>query len=295
MKGFYLLIFGLSVVMASCEKHDLRNDMDNLESKIERLESNIDKLNEEISVYYDMLNGQVLVREYIFDEATGNYQVELTDGRKLVVYSGEVDMSSMPQFSVNAFGNWAYTINGNTEEILINGEPVKMDRATDGKKGTIPQLGVDDNGYWIVSVDGEKWERLPGNDIASGDNVVNGGLFSNVRKVENEDLIVFTLRSTGEEVTVPLDEFSLEINTESVGLEFKAGESKEYPVTQKGIKNAMIMDTAWGVQLTEDKLLVTAPSINVTEKTDESIYIKIFSASNLSKFVKLEVSLSPSE
>ena len=69
-----------------------------------------------------MLTGKILVTEYTQDEATGDYTVKLTDGTTVTIYSGEVDMSKMPLFSVNASGHWAYTLNGKTEEVLVNGK-----------------------------------------------------------------------------------------------------------------------------------------------------------------------------
>ena len=63
-------------------------------------------------------------------------------------------------------------------------------------------------------------------------------------------------------------------------------------VEQANVETATIENQTWGVKLTENKLIVTAPKTNVQGKEyEEQIYIKIFSKEGYCRVVKLPVKL----
>lgn len=62
------------------------------------------------------------------------------------------------------------------------------------------------------------------------------------------------------------------------------------------METATIENQTWGVKLTENKLIVTAPKTNVQGKEyEEQIYIKIFSKEGYCRVVKLPVKLLTTE
>ena len=78
-KNYLTLCCTLFLALTSCEKDDLRKDIDNLENRIAYIEAGVNQLNEDIETYHGMLTGKILVTEYTQDEATGDYTVKLTD------------------------------------------------------------------------------------------------------------------------------------------------------------------------------------------------------------------------
>lgn len=244
-----------------------------------------------------MLTGKILVTEYTQDEATGDYTVKLTDGTTVTIYSGEVDMSKMPLFSVNASGHWAYTLNGKTEEVLVNGKTVDMMQAEDGSKGVIPKLKVDpESGYWMVSVDnGKTYTRLGDNQIAAGDKLVTGGIFSGVTPDLENGEVIFKVRETDEEIHVSIDDFSLEITATDEERKFSLNQEKTFSVKQHRVEYAAIEKTSWKVELKEEQLILKAPaSLTNPDKKDEDIYIRIFSKTGRCKLVKFTVMIQNS-
>lgn len=136
----------LFVALYSCdERDDLRSDIDNLKERVANLEASIEQMNTDINNYQQMVAGVILVMGYNQDEL-GNYTVELSNGETVNIYSGKADMNDMPLFSINASGNWAYTINGVTTELLFNNQPVNAIPET-GAAGITPKMKVDANGF----------------------------------------------------------------------------------------------------------------------------------------------------
>lgn len=228
-----------------------------------------------------------------------NYTIELSNGETVTVYSGKVDMNDMPLFSVNASGNWAYTINDMTTELLVNDKPVSAIPET-GNEGITPKLKVDTNGFWLISTDnGNTWTKLGNNQIADGTQAVanNGSLFSNVTIDEATGQITFTIRADNSEVKVPIygKDFHLTIKYEGIAT-FGLGQKQIFEVEQANVETATIENQTWGVILQEKQLIVTAPKTNIQGKEyEEQIYIKIFSKEGYCRVVKLPVKLLTTE
>ena len=294
-KVISIICITLLVALYSCdERDDLRSDIDNLKERVANLEASIEQMNSDISNYQQMVEGKILVVGYSKDEQD-NYTIELSNGETVTIYSGKVDMNDMPLFSVNASGHWAYTINDMTTELLVNDKPVSAIPEA-GTAGVTPKLKVDANGFWLVSIDnGSTWNKLGNNQIADGTQAVANAssLFSNVTIDETTGQITFTIRADNSQVKVPIygKDFYLTIKYEGTAT-FGLGQKQEFLVEQANVETATIENQTWGVKLTENKLIVTAPKTNVQGKEyEEQIYIKIFSKEGYCRVVKLPVKL----
>ena len=294
-KVISIICITLLVALYSCdERDDLRSDIDNLKERVANLEASIEQMNSDISNYQKMVEGKILVVGYSKDEQD-NYTIELSNGETVTIYSGKVDMNDMPLFSVNASGHWAYTINDMTTELLVNDKPVSAIPEA-GTAGVTPKLKVDANGFWLISIDnGSTWNKLGNNQIADGTQAVANAssLFSNVTIDEATGQITFTIRADNSQVKVPIygKDFYLTIKYEGTAT-FGLGQKQEFVVEQANVETATIENQTWGVKLTENKLIVTAPKTNVQGKEyEEQIYIKIFSKEGYCRVVKLPVKL----
>ena len=298
-KVISIICITLLVALYSCdERDDLRSDIDNLKERVANLEASIEQMNSDISNYQQMVEGKILVVGYSKDEQD-NYTIELSNGETVTIYSGKVDMNDMPSFSVNASGHWAYTINDMTTELLVNDKPVSAIPEA-GTAGVTPKLKVDANGFWLISIDnGSTWNKLGNNQIADGTQAVANAssLFSNVTIDEATGQITFTIRADNSQVKVPIygKDFYLTIKYEGTAT-FGLGQKQEFLVEQANVETATIENQTWGVKLTENKLIVTAPKTNVQGKEyEEQIYIKIFSKEGYCRVVKLPVKLLTTE
>lgn len=298
-KVISIICITLLVALYSCdERDDLRSDIDNLKERVANLEASIEQMNSDISNYQQMVEGKILVVGYSKDEQD-NYTIELSNGETVTIYSGKVDINDMPLFSVNASGHWAYTINDMTTELLVNDKPVSAIPEA-GTAGVTPKLKVDANGFWLISIDnGSTWNRLGNNQIADGTQAVANAssLFSNVTIDEATGQITFTIRADNSQVKVPIygKDFYLTIKYEGTAT-FGLGQKQEFLVEQANVETATIENQTWGVKLTENKLIVTAPKTNVQGKEyEEQIYIKIFSKEGYCRVVKLPVKLLTTE
>ena len=298
-KVISIICITLLVALYSCdERDDLRSDIDNLKERVANLEASIEQMNSDISNYQQMVEGKILVVGYSKDEQD-NYTIELSNGETVTIYSGKVDMNDMPLLSVNASGHWAYTINDMTTELLVNDKPVSAIPEA-GTAGVTPKLKVDANGFWLISIDnGSTWNKLGNNQIADGTQAVANAssLFSNVTIDEATGQITFTIRADNSQVKVPIygKDFYLTIKYEGTAT-FGLGQKQEFLVEQANVETATIENQTWGVKLTENKLIVTAPKTNVQGKEyEEQIYIKIFSKEGYCRVVKLPVKLLTTE
>ena len=289
----------LFVALYSCdERDDLRSDIDNLKERVANLEASIEQMNTYINNYQQMVAGVILVMGYNQDEL-GNYTVELSNGETVNIYSGKADMNDMPLFSINASGNWAYTINGVTTELLFNNQPVNAIPET-GAAGITPKMKVDANGFWLISLDnGSTWSKLGNNQIADGTQATSSAssVFSNVVVNEATGEITFTIRADNSEVTIPIygQDFYLNIQFEGTAT-FGLKQIQEFVVKQANVETAVIENQTWGIKLEETKLTVTAPSTNPRGETYEDvIHIKIFSKEGYCRIVKLPVKLLNSQ
>lgn len=299
-KVISLICITLLVALYSCdERDDLRSDIDNLKERVANLEASIDQMNSDISNYQQMVEGKILIVGYSKD-AQNNYTIELSNGETVNVYSNEVNMDDMPLFGVNASGHWTYTINGMTTELPGKDDLPVNAIPTTGAEGKTPQIKIDDNGFWIFSIDdGVTWNKLGNNQIADGTQAVasKGSVFKDVKIDDTTGQATFIIRADDSEVTVPIygKDFYLTIQ-HSETVTFGLKQTQEFVVEQANVETAIIENQTWKIKLDETKLTVTAPSVNPRgQEYEDFIYIKIFSKEGFCRVVKLPVKLLTTE
>lgn len=237
-----------------------------------------------------MVAGVILVMGYNQDEL-GNYTVELSNGETVNIYSGKADMNDMPLFSINASGNWAYTINGVTTELTFQqstSQRYSRNRCCwnySENEGGCKWFLANFTGQWL------NLEQIRNNQIADGTQATSSAssVFSNVVINEATGEITFTIRADNSEVTIPIygQDFYLNIQFEGTAT-FGLKQIQEFVVKQANVETAVIENQTWGIKLEETKLTVTAPSTNPRGETYEDvIHIKIFSKEGYCRIVKL--------
>ena len=291
-KLLYLFITCLSfIAFSSCDDRDeIRNDINDLNSRLDALDAQIDAYNKQIVAYQDMVLGQVYIKDYSRDEKTGNYVLTLSDGTAVTVYSGNPD-DEIPQMYIADDGTWHYTQDGADYVLTDDAGNTITAWPVDGKDGVTPQISVDAEGYWLVSMDGgATWERLGGtNPIASPDMMLPS-IFPPAPSSEAGLFLFFVVVSTGNSVTVPVgvdNSFGLELTGGNL-VTVVAGASVDISITQTNVKEIVIESTPLQVEVTETNLKVTAPAGLSGSYT---LYLKVFSAEGYCKLVTVNVTV----
>jgi TonB-dependent SusC/RagA subfamily outer membrane receptor len=224
------------------------------------------------------------------DEKTGNYVLTLSDGTAVTVYSGNPD-NEMPQMYIADDGTWHYTQDGADYVLTDDAGNSITAWPVDGKNGVTPQISVDAEGYWQVSMDGgATWERIGGTTPIASPDMMLPSIFQSVTVSEDGKSMTFVVASTGESVTVPVgveDSFGL-ILTDVYDLSVQAGQSVSVAIQQTNVKEIVIESTPLQVEVTETNLKVTAPAGLSGSYT---LYLKVFSAEGYCKLVTVNVTV----
>ena len=288
-KYIILSIFSLATLFSCSDTEDIRNDIDDLNARLDKLEATVKQMNEDIAHYQGILNGKLLVFDFQKNEKNGDYILELSDGTRMTVYSGE-PAENLPIMSIGEDGNWYYTMNGETKPLLQN-ENLVSANPTNGKT---PQLRVNDEGMWEYSYDGNEWHDGIGLAAPGKGGSATVSIFEDVKLSDDKESITFTWKNGDEtlEKTIKLyGGLELKITTET--RTFKLGEKLEYDIKQEGVTDIVIETLNWGIQIEENKMYVTAPSTNVKgQEYEENLIIKIFSKEGYCRLVTVPVKLS---
>lgn len=293
-KLLYLFITCLSfIAFSSCDDRDeIRNDINDLNSRLDALDAQIDAYNKQIVAYQDMVLGQVYIKDYSRDEKTGNYVLTLSDGTAVTVYSGNPD-NEMPQMYIADDGTWHYTQDGADYVLTDDAGNTITAWPVDGKNGVTPQISVDAEGYWLVSMDGgATWERLGGtNPIASPDMMLPS-IFQSVTVSEDGKSMTLVVAATGESVTIPVgaeSSFNLALFRESP-ISVAVGLSVTVAIQQTNVKEIAIESTPLQVEITDAELKVTAPA--TLAAADYTLILKVFSEEGYCKLVSITVKVT---
>ena len=236
------------------------------------------------------MKGLVLITDYSMDEK-GNYTLTLSDGKKLVIYSGQ-PAGEIPTLGVNDAGNWTYTLNGETKELTDkDGNPCPA-VPVDGKDGKTPTISIDSDGYWCYTIEGGEVQRIEGRYNIANIEKIPGGIFSSVTVEGNNMTFGFADGST----TIPLlgglnlafSNVSGELTSVTVA---KAG-SITITATPTNVDNIIIDQTPLKVNLTDatsDNLTISAKGVAAGEYT---VYFQIFSKEGYRLIKPLKVTVS---
>lgn len=290
-KYIILSIFSLATLFSCSDTEDIRNDIDDLNARLDKLEATVKQMNEDIAHYQGILNGKLLVFDFQKNEKNGDYILELSDGTRMTVYSGE-PAEDLPIMSIGEDGNWYYTMNGETKPLLQNGNLVSAN-PTNGKT---PQLRVNDEGMWEYSYDGNEWHDGIGLAAPGKGGSATVSIFEDVKLSDDKESITFTWKNGDDtlEKTIKLyGGLDLKIDQPTGEQTFNLGSTLKYQITQTGIKDIVIETLDWGIQIGESEMTVTAPKINKKNQvyTDELI-IKIFSEEGYCRLITVQVKLT---
>lgn len=293
MKKILILLICLLPVItftACDDKDDIRKDIDDLNARLDALEDDLVDLNTGIKSFQDAMKGLVLITDYSMDEK-GNYTLTLSDGKKLVIYSGQ-PAGEIPTLGVNDAGNWTYTLNGETKELTDkDGNPCPA-APVDGKDGKTPTISIDSDGYWCYTIEGGEVQRIEGRYNIANIEKIPGGIFSSVTVEGNNMTFGFADGST----TIPLlgglnlafSNVTGELTSVTV---VKAG-SITITATPTNVDNIIIDQTPLKVNLTDaasDNLTISAKGVAAGEYT---VYFQIFSKEGYRLIKPLKVTVS---
>lgn len=293
MKKILILLICLLPVItftACDDKDDIRKDIDDLNARLDALEDDLVDLNTGIKSFQDAMKGLVLITDYSMDEK-GNYTLTLSDGKKLVIYSGQ-PAGEIPTLGVNDAGNWTYTLNGETKELTDkDGNPCPA-VPVDGKDGKTPTISIDSDGYWCYTIEGGEVQRIEGRYNIANIEKIPGGIFSSVTVEGNNMTFGFADGST----TIPLlgglnlafSNVSGELTSVTVA---KAG-SITITATSTNVDNIIIDQTPLKINLTDaasDNLTISAKGVAAGEYT---VYFQIFSKEGYRLIKPLKVTVS---
>ena len=224
-----LLTCGLLLLSCS-DKYDdsaLRNDLNDLKSRVAKLEELCKQMNTNISSLQEIVKA-LKERESITNVSSlsddSGYSITFTSGKTITIYHGKNGSDGSdgtngvtPTISVkqDTDGIYYWTVNGNW--LIVDGKKVKAigtDGAdgsdgndgtdgTNGKDGITPKFKID-GGYWYISYDNEQsWEQL---GKATGDSGLNGedgdAFFKGVSIADG--FVIFTLNDKeSTEIKIP--------------------------------------------------------------------------------------------
>lgn len=293
-KLLYLFITCLSfIAFSSCDDRDeIRNDINDLNSRLDALDAQIDAYNKQIVAYQDMVLGQVYIKDYSRDEKTGNYVLTLSDGTAVTVYSGNPD-NEMPQMYIADDGTWHYTQDGADYVLTDDAGNSITAWPVDGKNGVTPQISVDAEGYWQVSMDGgATWERIGGSAPIASPDMMLPSIFQSVTVSEDGKSMTLVVAATGESVTIPVgaeSSFNLALSSESP-ISVAVGQSVTVAIQQTNVKEIAIESTPLQVEITDAELKVTAPA--TLAAADYTLILKVFSEEGYCKLVSITVKVT---
>lgn len=293
MKKILILLICLLPVItftACDDKDDIRKDIDDLNARLDALENDLVDLNTGVKSFQDAMKGLVLITDYSMDEK-GNYTLTLSDGKKLVIYSGQ-PAGEIPTLGVNDVGNWTYTLNGETKELTDeDGNPCPA-VPVDGKDGKTPTISIDSDGYWCYAIEGGEAQRIEGRYNIANIEKIPGGIFSSVTVEGNNMTFGFADGST----TIPLlGGLNLAFSIMSGELTFVTvakGGSITITATPTNVDNIIIDQTPLKVNLTDavsDNLTISAKGVAAGEHT---VYFQIFSKEGYRLIKPLKVTVS---
>ena len=296
MKKLFIYILSIFSVVAfySCDdREDIRNDINDLISRLDKLQPELDKLNAYVANYQDLLNGQILILGYSVNEETGDYVLELSNGERMTIYSGKPS-EPLPVVSIGEDGFWYYTMNGEETKPLVDSEGNQV--SSKPENGMTPEFRINSEGMWEYRFDGGEWTG--GIGMADPSLVdFSYSLFDEV-VVNGSETLTLKWKNNGEtmECNIPLyGGLSLTIDYENPQ-EFSLSEKKVFPVKQEGVENIVIETVGWAIQIDDEELTIQAPSINKrNEAYTENIIIKIFSKEGYCRLVTMPVTLLTTE
>ena len=235
-----------ALLASGCGKF-VRDELITMQNEIDQLSEKVTQMNESIGALRTIVDqmaagGYVVdVQEFEDEDGRGGYTLVFNDESTLKLYSGvdgkDGEDAFGPAISItkDEEGHWVWTIDG--EIIIVNNNPLYVDYP--------PQLKIDEEGYWCISLDnGETWEQRKDWPARGKD---ADEIFSLNPQVY-DDRIELVLSATGETIVLPyylpLDlELSLEGQDVNGEVLIYPGETLtiSYTLTGAGAEKALLV------------------------------------------------------
>lgn len=261
----YLILFFVAAAAAfqSCNNNDdLWDAIDDLKSRVQALETQVDALNNNVEAMKALYNGGATISEV--SETDGTYTLKLTNGTTLTLTQGSEAEAVIPVVSIDAQGNWQYSVDGGKSFIALNVN-------AEAEDGVTPQFRVDEaTGLWQINTTGEEsgWTNVKntaGEDVSAVGGTVTDKFFDSVRTDGN--VLYVKLLGSETELQIPIvADVLCEIVTTTEGIQmFDSGVERTFDVKMKGIDQAIVVaPEGWTARLTDPvedvaKLYVKAP------------------------------------
>ncbi len=259
MKNIFPIAAILSMFISCSDIKELNDRMDVLENRVAVLEVAVSALNSNAEALYALMNAQSISS---VTEKDGVYTIIMSNGQEITLTQGSVGYGIVPVMSIDSEGYWMVDYGDGSVYLMYDGAKIP---AT-GKDGQTPLFSVDEDGFWLVSYDSGKTYThvLDVNSekvSALGTGESADQFFNDVRLGENGDVLEIVMRN-GEMVTVPVvPDFLCCVDASGMQV-FRAGQTKTFMVTAKGVSTIIISaPEGWGTAYSENILSITAPDL----------------------------------
>ncbi len=222
VKLFYFIAILLATV--ACVNLDEVNErIDNHEKRLKSLEQLITSANDNIANLQKLLDAEKNKISIVsYTQIEGGYELVMSDGSKIILKNG--NDAKEPIIGVKEENGVLYwTING---EFMLDADGNKIKaEGKDGAAGITPQIRVDRDGYWEISVDGGKtWQAVTD---TNGNKVKAKGSDASVDLVIKEEDGQIVIIYNGQTFVVPKGE-SKPVEPVLEGKEFTEGSGRYY-------------------------------------------------------------------
>ena len=309
----HILLWGMALALCTLgacsddyDDTELRNGLEDLKNRVAALETQLGKLNEEITTM-DALIGKLEANVSVVKVETStdgeSYTIYFSDDTKATITNGSdgaagKDAPVIGVKEVDGVYYWTITSDGTTDFLTDDaGRKLRVTAET-----TPPQLGVDAEGYWIVSYDGGTvWTRItdaagdPVKAVTDEEAAIQESFFRAV--TQDADNVYFTL-ADGSVITVAKrSDFYLILRKAPDTATFVYGETKTYEVESNGVAETVVTKPdGWRASLKENVLTITAPAESVENYESEGVVAVIYSdGAERSSIAKMEVVVEKSQ
>ena len=309
MKKVWSMFMLLAVCLVACTNiDDLEDDVDALKKRVTALETQVRDINSNTEALRELYNEGTFITN--IEEKSDSYTLTLSNGKTVNLYMKNDNNLLCPIIGIDSEGYWTvlYNKNETPERLTVNGQPVKAN----GESGKTPTFNVDSEGYWQVSYDeGKNYEYIYKEGTTDKVSATGDGSapaedknFKSVT-VENNELVLVLAGEDAPTIRIPIiSDFECSFAAEDLEQiqEFSAGETKEFTMTMRGVKNTMITaPEGWSAKFSkeagkENVLVVTAPASSAKMMTrataDNSTDIAILATSGkYAMIAKIQVSI----
>ena len=273
MKKVWSMFMLLAVCLVACTNiDDLEDDVDALKKRVTALETQVRDINSNTEALRELYNEGTFITN--IEEKSDSYTLTLSNGKTVNLYMKNDNNLLCPIIGIDSEGYWTvlYNKNETPERLTVNGQPVKAN----GESGKTPTFNVDSEGYWQVSYDeGKNYEYIYKEGTTDKVSATGDGSapaedknFKSVT-VENNELVLVLAGEDAPTIRIPIiSDFECSFAAEDLEQiqEFSAGETKEFTMTMRGVKNTMITaPEGWSAKFSkeagkENVLIVTAPA-----------------------------------